>query len=136
MVNYHLIQRVNPKDKLAPKKYYASVKSGGLVPFDTLCATIADRGTCIKGDVQAALDGLIFVMKQNLAEGRIVQLGEFGNFRMSLGGVGVEYSEDFSTSMIERKKIIFTPGKQLNDMMKIMSFKSAGIAPATVVVEP
>ena len=111
-------------------------KSGGLVPFDTLCATIADRGTCIKGDIQAALDGLIFTMKQNLAEGRIVQLGEFGNFRMSIGGEGVEFSEDFSASMIERKKIIFTPGKQLNDMMKIMSFKSVGIAPVTAVVEP
>lgn len=136
-LTYHLIQRANPKDKLAPKKYYASVKSGGLVSFDSLCATISDRGTCIKGDIQAALDGLIFTMKQNLAEGRIVQLGEFGNFRMSLGGEGVENSADYSTSMIERKKIIFTPGKQLTDMMKVMSFKSAGIAPSTTeVVEP
>ena len=136
MVNYHLIQRANPKDRLAPKKYYASVKSGGLVPFDTLCATIADRGTCIKGDIQAALDGLIFTMKQSLSEGRIVQLGEFGNFRMSLGGEGVEFPEDYATSMILHKRIIFTPGKLLKDMMKTMTFKSAGVkAPTVPVVE-
>ena len=135
-VSYQLVQRPNPKDRLAPKKYYASVKNSGMTEFESLCTTIADRGTCIKGDIQAALDGLIFTMKQNLAEGRIVQLGEFGNFRMSIGGEGVEFSEDFSVSMIERKKIIFTPGKLLKDMMKTMSFKSAGVkAPTVPVVE-
>lgn len=135
-VPYHLVLRANPKDKLAPKKYYAVVKTSGFVTFDSLCTTISDRGTCIKGDIQAALDGLIFTMKQNLSEGRIVQLGEFGNFRMSVGSEGTEYAADFSAAMIERKKIVFTPGKQLMDMMKVMSFKSAGIAPASEVVEP
>ena len=134
-VPYHLVLRANPKDKLAVKKYYAVVKTAGFVTFDSLCTTISDRGTCIKGDIQAALDGLIFTMKQNLAEGRIVQLGEFGNFRMSVGSEGTEAAADFSAAMIERKKIVFTPGKQLMDMMKVMSFKSAGIAPASEVIE-
>ena len=135
-VSYQLVQRPNPKDRLAPKKYYASVKNSGMTEFESLCTTIADRGTCIKGDIQAALDGLIFTMKQSLSEGRIVQLGEFGNFRMSLGGEGVEFPDDYATSMILRKRIIFTTGKLLKDMMKTMSFKSAGVkAPTVPVVE-
>jgi len=135
-VSYQLVQRPNPKDRLAVKKYYASVKSSGMTEFESLCATIADRGTCIKGDIQAALDGLVFTMKQSLAEGRIVQLGEFGNFRMSIGGDGVENSIDYATSMILRKRIIFAPGKLLKDMMKTMTFKSAGVKAPVVVVEP
>lgn len=135
-VAYQLVLRPNPKDKLAVKKYYASVKNSGTTEFETLCTTISDRGTCIKGDIQAALDGLIFSMKQGLAEGRIIQLGEFGNFRMSVGGTGVEDSADYSTSMILRKKIIFTPGKLLKDMLKTISFKSAGVKVAEVVTEP
>ncbi len=135
-VAYQLVLRPNPKDKLAVKKYYASVKNSGTTEFETLCTTISDRGTCIKGDIQAALDGLIFSMKQGLAEGRIIQLGEFGNFRMSVGGTGVEDSAEYSTSMILRKKIIFTPGKLLKDMMKTIAFKSAGVKVPEVVVEP
>ncbi|MDD4821666.1 MAG: hypothetical protein PHI48_03810 [Bacteroidales bacterium] len=135
-VAYQLVLRPNPKDKLAPKKYYASVKASGTTEFESLCTTISDRGTCIKGDIQAAIDGLIFSMKQGLAEGRIIQLGEFGNFRMSVGGTGVEDSAEYSTSMILRKKIIFTPGKLLKDMMKTISFKSAGVKPPEVVTEP
>ena len=135
-VAYQLVLRPNPKDKLAVKKYYASVKNSGTTEFETLCTTISDRGTCIKGDIQAALDGLVFSMKMGLSEGRIIQLGEFGNFRMSVGGTGVEDSADYSTSMILRKKIIFTPGKLLKDMMKTIAFKSAGVKVPEVVVEP
>ncbi len=135
-VAYQLVLRPNPKDRLAVKKYYASVKNSGTTEFESLCTTISDRGTCIKGDIQAALDGLIFSMKQGLAEGRIIQLGEFGNFRMSVGGTGVEDSADYSTSMILRKKIIFTPGKLLKDMLKTIAFKSAGVKVPEVVVEP
>ena len=55
---------------------------------------------------------------------------------MSLGGEGVEFPDDYATSMILRKRIIFTPGKLLKDMMKTMSFKSAGVkAPTVPVVE-
>jgi len=135
-VAYQLVLRPNPKDKLAVKKYYASVKNSGTTEFETLCTTISDRGTCIKGDIQAALDGLVFSMKMGLSEGRIIQLGEFGNFRMSVGGTGVEDSADYSTSMILRKKIIFTPGKLLKDMMKTIAFKSAGVKVPEVVTEP
>ncbi|MDD4822489.1 MAG: HU family DNA-binding protein [Bacteroidales bacterium] len=135
-VAYQLVLRPNPKDKLAPKKYYASVKASGTTEFESLCTTISDRGTCIKGDIQAAIDGLIFSMKQGLAEGRIIQLGEFGNFRMSVGGTGVEDSKEYAVSMILRKKIIFTPGKLLKDMMKTIAFRSAGVKPAEVVTEP
>ncbi len=85
-VPYQLVLRANPKDRLAPKKFYGAVKNSGMTEFETLCTTISDRGTCIKGDIQAALDGLIHTMKMGLAEGRIIQLGEFGNFRMSIGG--------------------------------------------------
>jgi len=134
-VPYQLVLRANPKDRLAPKKYYGAVKSSGKTEFETLCTTISDRGTCIKGDIQAALDGLIYTMKMGLAEGRIIQLGEFGNFRMSIKGKGVEVSADYATSMISRKKILFTPGKLLQDMMKTIAFKSTGIivVPAAVV---
>ena len=135
-VAYQLVLRPNPKDRLAVKKYYASVKNSGTTEFETLCTTISDRGTCIKGDIQAALDGLIFSMKMGLSEGRIIQLGEFGNFRMSVGGTGVEASADYSTSMILRKKIIFTPGKLLKDMMKTIAFKSAGVKVPEVITEP
>ena len=135
-VAYQLVLRPNPKDKLAVKKYYASVKNSGTTEFETLCTTISDRGTCIKGDIQAALDGLVFSMKMGLSEGRIIQLGEFGNFRMSVGGTGVEDSADYSTSMILRKKIIFTPGKLLKDMMKTIAFKSAGVKVPEVITEP
>lgn len=81
-LSYHIVQRPD-KHKDAEEGatlYYGQVRVRQTVSFDRLCETIADRSTASKGDVQLVIDGLLHVLSQNLAEGNVVQVGDFGNF--------------------------------------------------------
>jgi len=98
------------------KLYYAQSYANGKCTMDTLCETIADRSTATAGDVKLILDGLLFVMKQKIREGQIVQLGDLGYFQASLGSSGVENVEDFNADLIKKRRILFRPGKLLKQI--------------------
>jgi len=124
-LSYHIVQRPD-KHKDAEEGatlYYGQVRVRQTVSFDRLCETIADRSTASKGDVQLVIDGLLHVLSQNLAEGNVVQVGDFGNFRMNAGSSGAATAEEFTTSLFKNGKIIFTPGAKLKQLTEDLKFE-------------
>lgn len=120
---FKLVQRsCKPGEKDAAKKYYAVAKSNGTSGLKHLCKLISARSTVSSADVKAVLDNLNFVMDMELQEGRIVQLGEFGNFRLSVSSDGVDEEKDFNNSLLRRAKIVFTPGKELRETKMTTEF--------------
>lgn len=118
-IKYKLIQRKNfskdaqPDDKL----YYASILSNGTATFEEVCESIAEETALTSADVKSCLDRLPRILTRHLREGRNVQLGEFGSFRLTLGSSGVENENDFkAATMMKRPGIVFTPGKTLQEM--------------------
>ncbi|MEG1545251.1 MAG: hypothetical protein RR382_12140, partial [Tannerellaceae bacterium] len=94
---FKLVQRMSkPGVKDSEKKFYAVSKNNGTSGLKHLCKMIGARSTVSSADVKAVLDSLNFVMDMELQEGRIVQLGEFGNFRMSVSSDGVVETKDFN----------------------------------------
>lgn len=91
--------------------------------MERLCSMISERSTVSSADVKAVLDSLIYVMKLELSDAKIVQLGEFGNFRVTFGSAGTETEKDFTASKIRRPKYTFTPGKALRDQAKVLTFE-------------
>lgn len=124
-LNYKLVERRNlGKDVAeAPKKMYAQAVNNGYVYFDEFCEDIAETCTLTSADVKAVLDRLNYMLNKNLKAGRIIQLGEFGNFRLSIGSTGSVPGTDFLSSQIKKPKIIFTPGKVLQTTRKITLFE-------------
>ena len=57
-----------------------------------------------------------------LQEGRIVRLGDFGSFRISVSSDGVTDKKDFNSSMLRPPRIIFTPGGELKDTKKTLEY--------------
>mgnify|MGYP000031532217 FL=1 len=57
-----------------------------------------------------------------LQEGRIVRLGDFGSFRISVSSDGVTDKKDFNSSMLRPLRIIFTPGGELKDTKKTLEY--------------
>lgn len=132
---YKLVQRRN-MHKDAPqgsKLYYAQAKSVGTSGMERLCSMISERSTVSSADVKAVLDSLIYVMKLELSDGKIVQMGEFGNIRMTFGSVGTATEKEFNATKIRRPKYTFTPGKALRDQAKVLSFEK--IVPETAKKE-
>ncbi|MCD8041513.1 MAG: HU family DNA-binding protein [Tannerellaceae bacterium] len=132
---YKLVQRRNMhKGASADSKlFYAQAKSMGTSDLPRLCQMISERSTVSSADVKAVLDSLVYVMKQELSDGRIVKLNDFGNFRITFGSEGVEEEKDFHSSLIRRPKYTFTPGKALQDQKKLLQY--AKITPEVIYLD-
>ena len=55
--------------------------------------------------------------------GNVVQLGEFGNFRMSINSEGTNTPEDFDATKIKGVRIIFFPGSALRTTRNEVNFE-------------
>lgn len=53
MINLSIVQRANPKDLNAPRKYYVSTKSSGEIYLDTMSELISEKCTLTETDVLA-----------------------------------------------------------------------------------
>ncbi|WP_321376023.1 HU family DNA-binding protein [uncultured Draconibacterium sp.] len=115
MLKYKLIQKSNPRDLTAPKKFYASHASSGRKTIKTISRDIEDKSSLSRGDIGNVLDNLVDQIPKYLLDGQSVSLGELGSFRLTLSSEGAEQEADFNTSMIKNVKIVFTPGKMLKE---------------------
>lgn len=104
-------------------KTYAMAKASGHCDLKKLCKLISARSAMSSADVKAILDSLNWVMDVELQSGNIVQLGEFGNFRLSVSSRGADSEEDFSAAKIKKAKIIFTPGASLRLTKDTLDFE-------------
>lgn len=109
------------------KLYYAQAISNGTMTFDELCEDVAETCTLTSADVKAVLDRINYILDKNLRAGRIVQMGEMGNFRMAVGSTGSATPEEFSADQIKTPRIVFSPGSKLRGSRKNTKFERFAI---------
>ena len=73
--------------------------------------------------MRASISGILYEAKRSLKAGRIVRLGDLGSLQIGLTSEGAESVKEFATSMIKGAHIIFRPGKQLAELLKILSYQ-------------
>lgn len=123
-MKYKLIERGNPGNAAAPKKWYASpVQSGKTVTIEDLAKQISGRSSLTRGDLYSAIQNVVDELPMFLLMGRSVQLGDFGTLRLSFSSEGVEDPKNFNTKLIRDVKIIFTPGKLIKAEIENISFE-------------
>ena len=121
-INYVLMQRVNPKDVTAPRKFYAVAKSTGEESTRQLATEISKRNGLSVADVFATIEALIDLVPERLEQGKIVRLGEFGSFSTSLSSEGVEKQEDFVATNIKSNSVNFRPGKLVQKVLDTVDY--------------
>ena len=58
-----------------------------------------------------------------LDEGNIVQMGDLGNFRMSIKtGTPTDTAKEFKASCIDKGKVLFYPGSDLRKLCKTLDY--------------
>jgi predicted histone-like DNA-binding protein len=124
-VKYTVSERGNPLNPSLQKKWYANAKSTGDVTLRALSKEIAARSTVSPADTQAVLVALTEVLVSNLAEGKIVRLGDFGAFQVSVSSEGAEAEAKFTSSLIKGGKMVFRPGIDLKEMLKNLKYEKA-----------
>ncbi len=117
-LKYRLVLRPDMRKDAAEgsKLYYGQVRSQSKIEFKKLCELVSGYCTATKGEVELVIDGLIYVLKEQLESGNIVQMGEFGNFHMVAGSRGAATEEEFNTSHFKKSRIVFSPGAILRDL--------------------
>ena len=60
-----------------------------------------------------------------VADGKIVRLGDFGSFYITLQSDGADTADAFSTSMIKKVFLRFRPGKLIKNILKSVTFEKA-----------
>ena len=126
-VTYSVVPRYNPSEKGMPPKYYAQAQARGDVNIREMSDRIQTACTVNKADVYAVLVALEDVIAEALQNGEIVRLGDLCTLQVSLSGKGALTEEDYTTSLIKKKRINFRPGTVLANAMASLSFTKVEI---------
>ena len=103
--------------------YYGQIRSLEKTNFKKLCKLVSGYCTAKPGEVELVIDGLIYVLCMLLESGNVIQMGEFGNFRMVAGSKGAATVDDFDTSLFKNARIVYVPGTMLNDIRKSATYE-------------
>ncbi|WP_372745275.1 HU family DNA-binding protein [Lutibacter sp.] len=122
MVNIKPLERSNPQDIAAPKKFYAKAISTGLIDFERLAYLVSNQCTVRESDCYAVLRALEHNIIDELKQGKVIQLGGLGNFQVGVKSSGETLAEDVSANSVKKAHMNFRPGAKLRDMLEIMKY--------------
>ena len=96
MVNYSIVMRNNPMDADAAKKAYASAQYAEVMDINRFAEHIASHGCVYKrADIVAILTMAVDCMREQLLGGQKIQLGDLGDFSISINSIGAESAADY-----------------------------------------
>lgn len=121
-VKFNIVERGNPSNREAPKKFYPSVQSSGRVTTRDVVEMAAQRSTMSSIDMMAAIETFLAIIPEQLAKGNIVELGEFGNFWLRIEAEGAETEDAVRADLITGVKPRFNPGKLFKKVLDGIDF--------------
>ena len=93
-VKYNIVERGNPTNPTAPKKFYPSIHSSGRVTTRELAERAAQMSTLTTVDMMAAIESFLAIIPGELAKGNIVELGDFGSLWLRATSQGADTAEE------------------------------------------
>ena len=126
-VKFKVTPHKDPRDQHSPPRYYARVKSSGRSDTHAIARRIQRMSTVSSVDTAAVLEAFLSVIPGELAAGQIVELGDFGTFRVSLSSAGEEKAEDVTARTITEVRVLFTPGKRFAQALNDVQFQKEPI---------
>ena len=121
-VKFNIVERGNPSNPTAPKKFYPSIQSSGRLTLRELAEQASDRSTLTVADITAAVESFLAIVPKELAKGNIVELGDFGSFWLKTTAEGADTIEEVRADQISTVLPRFNPGKQFKRMLDNIQF--------------
>ena len=122
-MQYKLIQKNNPRNYQAQKKWYALAVNKGLISVEELADRIAWYSALTPGDVLSVIDNLFKLIPDLLENGHSVSLERLGRVRLNLLSIGADSPEKFKVFMINGTHIVYTPSVTIKNQFKNMTFQ-------------
>jgi predicted histone-like DNA-binding protein len=121
-VKFNIVERGNPADREAPRKFYPSIQSSGRVTTRELAEQAAKMSTLTTADLMAALEIFLTLVPSELAKGNIVELGDFGTFWLRTTSEGANTVEEVRADQISGVLPRFNPGKEFKRVLNAIKF--------------
>jgi predicted histone-like DNA-binding protein len=122
MIEYKIINKVNPQDVSAVQKFYAVKQSQETLTLRDFGKRISRESTVSMMDTMAVLEGLLQIIPDEIANGKIIKLGDFGTFRTTLSVEGAATEEEFSTTNIKKLNVRFRPTREFVKLLSNVEY--------------
>ena len=116
------VQRANPQDAEAPKKWYPVQQTTKQVDETEVAMEIADETTLNPSEALMAVRQLRKIVLRNLLDSKSVRLGNWGSFYATLSTEGAPTKEALTARNVKSVNIIFQPGEELKAAMQHADF--------------
>lgn len=126
-IQFNVIPRKNPQDQDAPPKYYANIIGDGKTTLNDLAKHAASTSTVSKADILAVLESTFAKIADDVADGKIVYVGEYFTLQAGGSSEGKETPEEVNATSIKSVKTVFRPGKMIKDALKVAAFQKKAL---------
>ena len=133
-LNYSVGLRPNPQKPEEPLKAYAYAQINGELSLKQLSNRIASQTTVSYADVVAVLISTVENLFVALQEGKQVDFGELGKFRLRIVSKGAESLEKFTSAYITGVNIQYIPGTELKNIFAGLTFQPVASRKAQMAV--
>jgi len=103
-------------------KYYAGIKREREVSLREMVKEIASRSTVTTADAMAVIENFLELVPKYLRNGRTVNLGQLGAFKVNISSKGYETPDEVGSYSIRRNKISFLPSAEMRENMGKVSY--------------
>jgi len=121
------VEKINPRDTKAPKKWYATLKSIGLKKEKEIAVLAAEGTTLDPKEAQLAYSRFGIIVLRSLLDGHTVEIENLGTFRLTANSEGVDKKEELSANNIKSINMRFVPSKTTKEALQKATFKDMEI---------
>lgn len=125
-ITFNVISRKNLQKPNDPPKYYADIVGEGKTTLQDLAKYASTVSTVSKADILAVLESTFAKIADDVADGKIVYVGEYFTLQAGGSSEGKDTPEEVNASSIKSVKTVFRPGKMIKDALKLATFKKKG----------
>lgn len=116
------IQRANPADLDAPKKWYVTQVTISQVDENQISDEMAEGTTLDSSEAMMALRQFRKVLLKHLLAGESVKMGNWGSFSITLTSSGVDTKDKVTTNLIRNVNLNFQADKTFKDELQKANF--------------
>ena len=103
-------------------KYYAGIKREREVTLREMVKEISSRSTVTTADAMAVIENFLELVPKFLRNGRTVNLGQLGSFRVNISSKGYDTPDEVGNYSIKRNKISFLPSAEMRENMGTVKY--------------
>ena len=114
--------QVNPANRDEAPKAHARAQVNEVMTLRDFTKHIAAHGRYSRGKVNGVISDMCACLVEMLLEGKKVQLGDLGDFWITLNSKDAASCQAFTAGMITGINVVFTPGKDFEGMLGKATF--------------